>query len=47
MDLQEYIIGKINHLYVKDIPRSGKPEQLRKMFEIDADAIIKEVKTIK
>ena len=41
------IIGKINHLYVKDIPRSGKPEQLRKMFKIDADAIVREVKSIK
>ena len=37
-------VGKIKHLYVKGIPRSGKPEQLRKKFGIDAAAIIKAVK---
>ncbi len=41
------VIGKIKHLYVKNIPRSGKPAELRKMFKIDADAIVKEVKEIK
>ena len=40
-------IGKINHLYIKSTPRSGEPEELRKMFKIDAAAIIKEVKLIK
>tara|TARA_Y100000310_G_C20698427_1_gene827404 strand:+ start:4490 stop:6268 length:1779 start_codon:yes stop_codon:yes gene_type:complete len=40
-------IGKINHLYIKSTPRSGEPEELRKMFKIDADAIVKEVKSIK
>lgn len=37
------IIGKIKHLYVKDIPRSGKPEELMHKYEIDADAIVKTV----
>ena len=41
------VVGKIKHLYVKSIPRSGKPEELRKMFNIDADAIVREVKEIK
>ncbi len=39
-------VGKITHLYVKDIPRSGKPEQLRKKYGIDADAIMRAVKHI-
>lgn len=41
------IIGKIEHLYVKGIPRSGKPEQLRRKFGIDAAAIVKAVRNIK
>jgi transketolase len=40
-------IGKIHHLYIKSTPRSGAPEELRKMFKIDANAIINEVKSIK
>ena len=39
-------IGKINHLYIKSTPRSGEPKQLRKMFGIDSEAIIKAVKEI-
>ncbi|MEE9525836.1 MAG: transketolase [Candidatus Woesearchaeota archaeon] len=38
------VLGKIKHLYVKDIPRSGKPEELRKKYKIDADAILKVIK---
>lgn len=38
------IVGKISHLYIKEIPRSGKPEELRRKFEIDAEAIIKSIK---
>jgi transketolase len=34
---------KAELLYVKDIPRSGKPEQLRKKYGIDAHAIISAV----
>lgn len=41
------VLRKVNHLYVKDIPQSGTPEELRKMFKIDADAIVREVKEIK
>jgi transketolase len=40
------IVGKIEHLYVKGVPRSGKPEQLRRKFSIDAAAIIRSVKKI-
>jgi len=36
-------VGKIKHLYVKGMPRSGKPEELRKKFGIDALAIVKAV----
>ena len=36
-------IGKIHHLYIKEIPRSGKPEELRAKYGIDADAIIHEI----
>lgn len=31
------------HLYVKDIPRSGRPEELLQKYEIDAKAMVKEV----
>ena len=31
----------IKHLYVKEIPHSGKSEQLLKKYEIDAGAIVK------
>lgn len=37
------IVGKISHLYIKEIPRSGKTEELMHKYEIDAEAIIKEV----
>ncbi len=40
------VVGKIEHLYVKKIPRSGKPEQLRKMFGIDSSAIVRAVKRL-
>ncbi len=36
-------VGRIRHLYVKDVPRSGTPEQLRHRFGIDAAAIMKAV----
>jgi len=39
-------VGKIRHLYIKDIPRSGKPEQLRRKYGIDAAAIVREVMKI-
>lgn len=38
------VLGKIKHLYVKEIPRSGKPEELMRKYGIDASAIVKEVK---
>lgn len=37
------VVGKIKHLYVKEIPRSGSPEELLHKYGIDADAIVKEV----
>jgi transketolase len=37
-------LGKITHLYIKSTPRSGEPEELRKMFGIDSEAIISAVK---
>ncbi|HJX05747.1 MAG TPA: transketolase, partial [Candidatus Nanoarchaeia archaeon] len=37
------ILGEIKHLYIKEIPRSGKPEELRAKYKIDADAIVNEV----
>ncbi len=37
-------VGKIEHLYVKDTPRSGSPEKLRKKYGIDAAAIVRAVK---
>ena len=40
-------VGKIHHLYVKEIPRSGKPTELRKKYGIDAAAIIKEVRKLR
>ncbi|MFH1063620.1 MAG: transketolase [Candidatus Woesearchaeota archaeon] len=36
-------VGLIHHLYIKAIPRSGKPEQLRRKYGIDATAIVREV----
>src|SRR3989344_567463 len=30
------VLGKVKHLYVKEIPRSGKPEELRSKYGIDA-----------
>ena len=35
------IVGRITHLYIKDIPRSGNPEQLRKKYGIDAASIVR------
>ncbi|MBN1544012.1 transketolase [Candidatus Woesearchaeota archaeon] len=40
-------VGKIHHLYVKDIPRSGRPGQLRKKYCIDAGAIAAAVRRLK
>ena len=40
------IVGKIHHLYIKGIPRSGKPKELRKMFKIDAEAIVNIIKKL-
>ncbi|MBD3180562.1 MAG: transketolase [Candidatus Latescibacteria bacterium] len=37
-------VGKIDHLYVRDLPRSGKPQELRKKYRIDSSAIIKVVR---
>lgn len=37
-------VGKIKHLCIKKMPRSGKPEQLLKKYGIDSTAIIKAVK---
>ncbi|MFC1755759.1 transketolase family protein, partial [Thermoproteota archaeon] len=39
--------ARIEHLYVKDIPRSGKPDQLLKKYKIDSSAIIRAVKKLK
>jgi transketolase len=36
-------VGKIKHLCIKEIPRSGKPEELMKKYQIDSAAIIREV----
>jgi len=40
------VLGKIKQLYVKELPRSGKPEELRKKYKIDSSAIIKTIKQI-
>jgi len=40
------VVGKIKHLYVNDIPRSGKPEELRAKYGIDARAIVEAVRNI-
>ncbi len=40
------IIGKISHLYVKAVPRSGKPGELLKKYGIDSSAIVKTVKNL-
>jgi len=37
------VLGPVRHLYIKHLPRSGKPEQLREKYKIDANAIIEEV----
>ncbi|MBW2990581.1 transketolase [Candidatus Woesearchaeota archaeon] len=43
------VLGKTKHLYIKEnlyikeIPRSGKPEELRAKYRINADAIVKAV----
>ena len=34
------VLGKIKHLYIKEIPRSGTPKELRAKYKIDADAIV-------
>ncbi|HHE36709.1 MAG TPA: transketolase [Candidatus Woesearchaeota archaeon] len=40
------IVGRIKHLCIKEIPRSGKPEELRSKYGIDANAIMREVKKL-
>jgi transketolase len=37
------ILGKVKILCVREMPRSGKPEELLKKYGIDSEAIIKEV----
>ena len=37
-------IGDIIEVYVKEIPRSGKPEQLRRKYAIDYTSIMRDVK---
>jgi len=37
------VLEKVKHLCVKSLPRSGGPEELLKMFEIDSEAIVKMV----
>lgn len=37
------IVGKIRHLYVKEIPRSGTPSELMRKYGIDAEGIVKRV----
>lgn len=41
------ITRKMTHLFIKDIPQSGKPEELMKRYGIGSDAIIKAVKAVK
>ncbi|MBW2992266.1 transketolase [Candidatus Woesearchaeota archaeon] len=38
------VLGKIKHLYIKETPRSGKPEELMRKYKIDSTAIIKAIK---
>lgn len=38
------VVEKVRYLCVEDIPRSGKPEELREKYGIDAAAILKMVK---
>ncbi len=38
------IVERIRHLYIRDIPRSGKPEELRRKHGIDSRAIAKEIR---
>ena len=38
-------IGKVIQLYVKEIPRSGKPDELLRKYGIDAHAIVKEMQS--
>jgi transketolase len=40
-------VGKIEHLFIKEIPRSGKPEELRQNYKIDADAIVDKIMKMK
>ena len=37
------VLGKIEHLHVKEIPRSGMPGELMEKYEIDSSAIVKKV----
>ncbi len=37
------IVGKIKHLYVKEIPHSGTPSELMRKYGIDAESIVKQV----
>lgn len=40
------VLEKVRYLCVRDIPRSGKPEELMKKYGIDAEAIVKMVEQI-
>lgn len=40
-------VGRIHHLHIRGVPRSGKPEQLRRRFGIDAAAIVRAVQGMK
>ncbi|MBW3022763.1 transketolase [Candidatus Woesearchaeota archaeon] len=41
------IIGKIEHLYIKKLPRSGEAEELMKEYRIDSSAIVKKIMEMK
>ncbi len=46
MSNTKYPIASFTHLCVRQIPRSGKPEELLRYEEIDSQAIIKKVKNL-
>jgi transketolase len=41
------VVGRIRHLCIKQVPRSGKPEELMARCRIDSDAIIDAVRKIR
>ena len=40
------VLEKVRYLCVRDIPRSGKPEELMKKYGIDAEAIVRMVEQV-